>query len=223
MLLIYVIVEGQAEETFVKHQLVEMFIHRDIHLIPIVVYKPGQRGGLTSFSRAKNDILATLKQKKNPFCTTMFDFFRLPKDFPGKDSSTSPDIFQKVKVIEDALNVSISESMGVNFHRQRFIPYIQLHEFEALLFSDTSTLAGSLGRSDSEGTLSDIRSSFESPEHINDGPETAPSKRLLLIMPGYSKPIDGLKACKAIGIPKMRSQCKHFNSWIEKLENLSDH
>ena len=69
-------------------------------------------------------------------------------------------------------------------------------------------------------TLQKVRN----PELINNGPETAPSKRIIKAIEGdkrthynYNKPKTGKFVTKNIGIDELRSRCKHFNEWIEKL------
>ena len=62
------------------------------------------------------------------------------------------------------------------------------------------------------------------PELINNSPETAPSKRIIKAIEGdkkthynYNKPKTGKIVTKYIGIDELRSKCKHFDEWIEKL------
>ncbi len=60
--------------------------------------------------------------------------------------------------------------------------------------------------------------SFDSPEEINDSQQTAPSKRIVGLNPGYAKVSDGVRISQKIGLTVMRAQCPHFNEWIGKLE-----
>ena len=66
-----------------------------------------------------------------------------------------------------------------------------------------------------------IRAAFETPEHINDSPETAPSKRLLQLFPGYDKPAFGSLALGRIGLAALRQSCPHFATWLARLESLA--
>lgn len=115
----------------------------------------------------------------------------------------------------------IRATLGDNLRPERFIPYIQMHEFEGLLFSEPEVMAQSIYRPDLAEFLAKIRNGFASPEHINNSPETAPSKRILSLFPEYQKPFNGVIVAKSIGLTKMRQECKHFNAWVEKLISLT--
>ena len=104
---------------------------------------------------------------------------------------------------------------------RRFIPYVQMHEFEGLLFSNPSQLAYALRRQDLAQQFWAIRKDFETPEHIDDSPVTAPSKRIQNLFPRYRKVQMGETAAKAIGLRKIRQQCPLFNAWLDKLEKLT--
>lgn len=129
---INIIVEGQTEETFVNKILAEYFATRNRVLSCSKVTLGSSKGGFSKTNGYKNpreDILRWLQQDKTAFVTTMFDFYGLPNDFPGKpDLNKNMTNLEKVKHLETALEQDINND--------RFIPYIQLHEYEALLFSD---------------------------------------------------------------------------------------
>ena len=112
--------------------------------------------------------------------------------------------------------------MGGSFNSRRFIPYVMMHEFEAMLFSDCNGLARSIGNPANATAFQAIRDRFASPEYINDSPETAPSKRINELVPGYHKPDDGIQAVKDIGLDAIRGQCRHFRGWLRHLENLAN-
>jgi len=95
-----------------------------------------------------------------------------------------------------------------------------MHEFEALLFSNPDRFPQGIGRCDLAADLRMIRQGFASPEDINDSVETAPSKRIEGLFPGYEKPLFGVIAAMEIGLPTMRQECPHFNNWLERLESL---
>ena len=81
--------------------------------------------------------------------------------------------------------------MGGGFGRNRFVPYVMMHEFEALLFSDCEQFGRGIGRPDLAASFQGIRDQFASPEEIDDSPETAPSKRVESLVAGYQKPLLG--------------------------------
>ena len=145
--------------------------------------------------------------------TTMFDLYRLPSNFPSYETAKRNEPYKRVEILESALSEDINDS--------RFIPYIQIHEFETLIFADPEKLANAyLGYQNKLNPLRKISLEIN-PELINDGAETAPSKRILQIIPEYSKVVGGVDVVSTIGIDKIRSRCQHFNQWLEKLEALS--
>jgi hypothetical protein len=112
----------------------------------------------------------------------------------------------------------VQQDFAGGIHPERFIPYVLMHEFEGLLFSDCEGFARGIGRPDLVGPLSAIRSGFATPEHINDSPDTAPSKRIEKLIPGYQKPFVGNLAAIEIGLEAIRNECPHFKEWLERLE-----
>ena len=103
---------------------------------------------------------------------------------------------------------------------RRFIPYVQMHEFEALLFSAPGQLASEVGRPDLEQHFQAIRDAFATPEHIDDSPHTAPSKRIKQVFPRYRKVQMGLRAAGVMGLHKIRKECPLFSAWLARLESL---
>lgn len=95
-----------------------------------------------------------------------------------------------------------------------------MHEFEALLFSDCGILAEVLQQPQSGAVFSGIVTECGEPEAIDDDPATAPSKRILSVVPGYQKVLHGPIAAQRIGLDKLRQACPHFDAWVRKLEVL---
>ena len=137
------------------------------------------------------------------------------EDFPGKEKANrQTDPYEKVRIIEEAFSEDIGD--------HRFVPYIQLHEFEALIFSDPGQLA--IEHFESESAIANLAEMLKevggNPELLNDGYETCPSRRILKEIPDFDKTNAGIIIAEKIGLPKMRSECSHFNDWLTKLENL---
>jgi len=219
---INVITEGQTEETFVRDLLAPEFGRRNIFLTARSVETSRKnttiyRGGLINYEKAKNDIIRWLKQDKASIVTTMFDFYALPDSFPGMNMANQKksNIKTKIELLESKFKEDI------NFG-DRFIPYIQLHEFEGLLFTNIEIINKTMrfSEGDKSPDLSSIINEFENPEMINDGKETAPSKRLLTLYPGYDKITNGITIAKKIGLLEIRKKCPHFNEWLEKIEGV---
>lgn len=173
------------------------------------------RGGLSSYQKAKNDIITWLKQDSTSYITTMFDFFRLPDSFPEYQHAMSCQThLDSVHILEEAMKTDIAPP--------RFIPYIQLHEFEALLFSDIRVLKYEYLDTESVANIDSLYAATKNipPENINHGENTAPSKQLLAAA-DYRKGETSSEWLAAIGIPTIRQKCHHFSSWLDKLEPLN--
>jgi hypothetical protein len=220
MVRVHVLVEGQTEETFVKSVLQPHFNPRGTYLFPRLIGKPGHKGGIGEYPRAHRDILAALKQDEGALCTTMFDYYGMPSGWPCRESAREKPFGERPGTVEAAILADISAELGAGFNRDGFIPYVQMHEFEALLFSNPKLLADGLELVNDSETRR-IRDQFESPEEINDSRQTAPSKRIITLNPGYSKVLDGIRISRNIGLDAMRAQCPHFGEWIQKLEALA--
>lgn len=217
------IVEGQTEEAFVNTVLRS-------HLADFAVWSSARcvetsrrrnlkhSGGITNYARAKRDIQRWMRNDRNSDArfTTMFDLYALPADFPSyTDPSQHPNPYDRVKALEDALSTDIAD--------WRFIPYLQLHEFEALLLSDPQQFGTQFpGRSDAIRRLAFAVSLFDSPELVNGGERTAPSKRIIAKVPEYEgrKASAGPIIAAQIGLPVLRSRCAHFAEWLSRLEVL---
>lgn len=221
---LHITVEGQTEESFVnntlKQHLANYEVYADVRRV-LTGKKHGRlfRGGMTNYSKAKNDIVRWLKEENNNndvFFTTMFDYYALPEDFPGYDEAKlMQDPYQKVTIIEESFYQDIND--------KRFIPYIQLHEFEALLFVNPQMFEIEyFDYPDAINALKLIAEESGNPEWIDQGSETAPSKRIINAIPDYeySKPVVGSMVAHEIGLEEIKRKCLHFNNWITKLEQL---
>jgi len=222
---IYVVVEGPTEQTFVRDVLAPHMAPGKVYLHPALIGKPGHKGGDIRFDKAKNDIGNFLRQRDDTYITTMFDYFRIDSEWPGKadalrqvKNGTAFTASQKAETLETATRTEIVRIFPGCGSENRFVPYIEMHEFEALLFSDADILA--------DKTLIDVAlirkilEKCDNPEEINDDPANAPGKRLESLKVGYRKIAMGKTISEAIGIAGIRKQCPHFNDWLTKLENL---
>lgn len=217
---VYIVVEGQTEQTFVRDVLAREISYKGIYLHAVLIGKPGQKGGDIRFERAQADIGNFLKQRTDTYITTMFDYYRLEASWPGNKKIVGQrTAIEKAASVEDATSARIKELFQDYNADGRFIPYIEMHEFEGLLFSDASILASKLNIHQS--LIEEILNECGEPEEIDDGADTAPSKRLISIDNSYRKVAMGKTISEAIGIQAIRKKCPHFNSWIRKLEQLA--
>lgn len=220
MIKLYITVEGQTEETFVREVLSGPLYERGIlaitHLAAVNRARPPARGGWRSYDAVKKDISINMKRcSGNDFrFTTMLDLYRIPADFPGHSEGagiTAP--HDRAEILEQRFQEDIGD--------WRFVPYIQLHEYEALLFSDIAKLSDYYtSSSDAVAELASECSSFPSPEHIDDGQDTSPSRRILAKIPRYDKVAAGAVVAIDIGLPTLRAKCPHFNQWLIRLEQM---
>lgn len=222
MIRVNIVVEGQTEEDFVKQTLYPYLFEKNIAMTPRLVLNKRSggataRGGIHNYVKPKWDIQQWMRQDKSAYCTTMFDLYALPRDFPGiNDTPPGFTPYQRVRHLEQAFSTDLGNPRG-------FIPYLQLHEFESILFSNIEILDNTLSALISVSKLNELRQiikKFEEPELINDDPTTAPSKRLFNLYPDYDKRVFGELVAKEIGIDGIRAKCRHFNNWIERLEGL---
>lgn len=112
--------------------------------------------------------------------------------------------------------------MGPEFDKRRFVPYVMLHEFEAMLFSDCARFAAGIGLPELAPKFRAIRDRFGSPEEIDDSPESAPPARIVQLVPGYRKPTMGNSASLSIGLGRIRAECPNFRNWLDRLERLGE-
>jgi len=221
MIRVHVICEGQTEEAFVKALLIEPFLAKGIILQPALIGKPGHKGGNFRFERLLPEVKNRLLGDSDCYCTTFFDFYGLPESFPGKSLAVVNDtIDQKSNKVSDALVTKLTENLGVDAMR-RFIPFIQMYEFEGLLFSDPNKMAKGMDRPELIEAFKQISNSFDTPEHINNSPQTAPSKRIKKVIPGYEKPLMGALAAIEIGLDTMRNNCYLFDQWLKDIELIA--
>jgi hypothetical protein len=228
---LYIFAEGQTEQTYGGTALQK-------HLAAFGVYVQGpiliaharkrgatHRGGGHKYLPIKNDILRKLRQEKGPdvFFTTMIDLYALPVDFPGRSEAEKlrhlP--YDRVSKLEECFAEDIEDPWG---RPTRFIPHIQLHEFEAILLCRPEAFASFFG--DCRQQIERLEASIQGkpPELIDDGQQTAPSKRIIEQFPDYggAKSVAGPRIAEEIGIQYVRDRCSHFDAWLKQLESLSN-
>ncbi|MDR2013835.1 MAG: DUF4276 family protein [Rhodanobacter sp.] len=218
MVAVTVIAEGQTEEQFIKRLIAPAVRHLGVFVKPQMLQtSPGHRGGAVSYDRLKLYARNELRRDSKVVLSTFLDLYALDSSFPGFSEVEAKPWESRLAHLRQALHKAIVEAVGCA--SERFIPHIQPHEFEGLLFSDTQALAQiELGWRNSEGKLAAVRAGFNTPEHINNSHETAPSKRLeKLLQPGYRKTRHGPLAAERITLTVMERECPHFHAWMDGL------
>lgn len=215
---ILILVEGQTEEVAVRDLLGPHLANHGLYLTATVlktkrpVNGPDYRGGVTGWAQVRRDLQALLNDTAAICVTTMIDYYGLKADFPGMADRPGGTPLARVTHVEAALAAKIPD--------QRFIPHLVLHEFEALIFADPSKIPEIPPRELPK--LRRVRDEAGGPEGIDEGPETAPSKRLQRAYPGFRKATLGNIALRNIGLEAVRKSCPHFNAWLTRLEAFSE-
>ena len=213
---IYIVVEGDTEEEFVDNLVRPHFVsaHSFYDVIAIKLRtSPKHKGGNMSFDRFKHNVNLLLKRETDVVVTSLIDFYKLKTDFPQYEAA------KKQNQAEQQVDF-LKRACAEVINHDRFVPYIQLHEFEALLFSSKKgfdTYFSNLGKHTTE-QLAEIFSQYPNPEKINDGATTAPSKRLERIISGYQKSFHGPMIALENGFAAILGKCPRFKAWIELLE-----
>jgi len=217
---LYVIVEGQTEKEFADLTLKPHLARYSIDVRPRIVVtnrKLGKRGGILDFVKIRGDLSRLMKEDANTEAkfTTMVDLYALPSEFPGwTEAQKQAQPAKRVAVLEQALEAE--------FDDRRFLPFIQLHEFETLLYCDLGELQRRIANS--EGAINALKNEVIhlEPEDINEGSTTAPSRRIIRHVPIYerNKVRVGAPAAASIGLTNLRAKCPHFGNWVSRLEKL---
>jgi hypothetical protein len=209
-----IIVEGKTEQEFVNEILKPYFYglgFYDVAAMQIQTSK-GFKGGFVSYLHLKRDVLRLLYEP-NTLVTTFVDYFRIPTTMPNYS-----DCISKINVVDRIACFEANMKNDIGFG-DRFIPYIQQHEFEALLFSSNVGFRNYFGERTTIA-IDAIIAQYDNPEDINERPQTAPSKRILSIIPSYHKINDGNLIALEIGIQTIINRCPRFRQWLEQLTAL---
>lgn len=219
---LYITVEGQTERKFAHDLLRPHLAQYSLDVRTRVVLtnrKLGKRGGILDFAQIRDDLHRLMREDagNDALFTTMVDLYALPAEFPGWEEARKKAVPRdRVSVLEAAFYTAMDDG--------RFHPYIQLHEFEALLYCDLSQLQRRIPDSDHGIAALENDVAKLLPEDINEGATTAPSKRIIRRLPIYEKTKVriGAPAAVAIGLPTLRAKCPHFDAWVGKLAALGE-
>ena len=226
---LHILAEGPTEEGFVNGILAPVLgahnVFADVHSITTGRhYGRLFRGGPTKYEHLARDLMLWMKQDQNEdsWFTTMVDFYALPNNFPGRATwPLAGTAYDRTLHLEAEFGRDIVRRLNGLPVARRLIPYIQLHEFEALLFSDPEGFKEAFpDKPKAIAQLAAVRAQFPGPEDIDDDPRTAPSKRILNVLPDYQKPVAGLLIAQRIGLPVIRRECPHFDEWLTRLLTL---
>jgi hypothetical protein len=216
------VVEGHTEENFINEVLARHLASMDIYATATKVGTGKVKGGMTTYARLRDHLLKLIRGDRNIWITTMIDFFRIPTDFPGYVNAMNLNARDDQA---EALEQSMLTDIISRTNSSMLIPYVQLHEFEALLWTSPEILDEQMINRGTPSKLTElhaVKALYETPEHINNGADTAPSKRLEnLYGTAYDKKLIGPLVTNNIGLEKLRQECPRFGTWVTQLENLA--
>ena len=207
------VVEGDTEVSFIQKCVIPYLYKRGfrnpMNAQKILTNrKLHKKGGNVGFEYLKNDV-RRIAATGDVLITTLLDFFRLPTDYPGYTTDSL-----RLADIESAMRGEMGKVMDVSC----FLPYIQRHEIESLMYTKMDEFDLVIDDRQALDRLQEIIDSYPNPEDINGGADTAPSKRLMKIFPSYQKTVDGEMILEMLDIDDIRSKCPRFNEWLSKLE-----
>ena len=217
---IIVICEGPTEKEFCDTILSPYFAPQGIYLnAPLIKHS---HGGIVPWPLLKRQICIHLRAERSAYVTTLIDYYGITSkhNFPSwVESLKETDVCKRTALLERGMKEDIDEELC-----SRFVPYIQLHEFEGLLFSNIDVYERVIPKGDLIGMeeLRQTAAMYDNPELINNSPETSPSHRLARIVRGYDKVVYGNYLAECIGLNKIRERCPRFNCWIESLVGVRD-
>lgn len=211
-----IIVEGQTEKEFVEKSLRNFFVSHEIFDVRAIMIQTskGHKGGFVNYEHLKNDIENILKSERDVIVSMFVDYFKIPTNFPKfEEAKSAIQIDSKIELLKEGIKLDIND--------KRFIPYIQKHEFESLLFSSDK---GFINWFDDEWVVNElikVINQYTNPEEINSGNETAPSKRIIKILgekkQKYDKIAEGNLIAEEVGFEKIIEKCPKFRDWIQCL------
>jgi hypothetical protein len=215
---VVVICEGETEREFCKTLLASYFGKRNIHIQSPLIKR--SMGGIVRWGILKKEI-ETYLWENDVFVTMLIDYYGVYSKyhFPNWDESLRIlDKNTRMDFLEKAMQNDINASV-----RHRFIPYMQLHEFEGLLFNEIDIFYEQVPKEELVG-VAELRQTFkdypDNPEMINNNPETSPSHRLGRIISGYNKVLYGHYFAEAIGLERIRNKSPRFNEWLDRINNI---
>ncbi len=209
-----IIVEGKTEKEFVLETLQPYFYGIGFYNVVAMEIQTGkeQKGGFVNYQHLKKDVLKMLREP-DTIVTTLVDYFGMPTNLPNYANCQALNgVNQRINCLEASMKTDIGFG-------DRFIPYIQQHEFEALLFASNRGFTNYFGEKIGDA-MGNVIAQYDNPEDINDSPQTAPSKRILSIIPSYKKVNDGNLIAMEIGLQTIMEKCPRFRAWLDQLTAL---
>lgn len=214
---VIIICEGETEKEFCSVILSPYFANLGIYIQSPLIKK--SMGGIVKWPELKKQILLHLKNDPTAYVTTLIDYYGVYSkyNFPKwNEAEAQSNKNKRMEILEEGMKLDIDDG-----YRFRYIPYIQLHEFEGLLFNEIAVFYEQIPKAELVG-IAELQSTFSeysNPEMINNNRETSPSHRLKRIIKGYNKIVYGNIIAESIGLDRIRNKSPRFNEWLIKLES----
>ena len=213
---LHLLVEGTTERLIVDNVIqpylesMGWLVNKSILVTKRPASGPAYRGGVTTWGKLRRDIVRLLCDSSLDVLTTVIDYYGLPSDTPGMATRLPGDAMRRVCHVEQALAAAIDD--------RRFLPHLTLHESETWVFAAANELGDLYEDANLASRLRADAAAAGGPELVNDGPDSAPSKRLAQYCPGYEKTIAGPLVIEELGLPALRRQCPHLDRWLTRLD-----
>lgn len=223
---LFALVEGESElalfENILKPHLKNVGLKVKASLV-------GGRGGHCDFERFCQEIKNRARESHGCYITMFFDYYALNVRWPDivaiKEANAGTSHAGVADNIETCIKTKVYEKLGTEvLWANHFIPYVQLYELEALLFSHPENMANVFQQITLRPQFENIVTQCKGCENINDSPQTAPSKRITALFRGYRKG-NGSRAhvlpiLERTGLDHIRKSCPRFDTWLSSLEKL---
>jgi uncharacterized protein DUF4276 len=214
---LHVLCEGQTEEIIARDTLDSHFSGEDARVTRSILTTkrpasgPASKGGVTSWLKLERELRRLLHDSSTTVLTTLLDYYAFPTDAPGMADRPYGSPYDRVRHVESALAEEIND--------KRFVPHLVLHEIETWVLVGCRCLGEVMGDPGPAADLEQIVRYESGPELVNDGVDTAPSKRIMSAYPRYQKTLDGPLVIAEVGLDAVRSACPHADLWLRELES----
>ncbi|MBB6170061.1 hypothetical protein HNR23_000121 [Nocardiopsis mwathae] len=213
---LHILCEGQTEETVVRETIAPYLEARGVYATHSILTTrraaggSAFKGGVSKWSKIQVEIRLLLKDSSLGLVTTFIDYYGAPPDTPGMADRPSATPHDQVVHVERAMAEAIGDS--------RFLPHLLLHETETWVLACPEALGIVTGDQRIAAAVSALTAEEGGAELVNDGPNTAPSKRLQALYPKYRKTADGPDAIYLTGIDAIRERCSHADQWFDAIQ-----
>lgn len=223
---VLVLCEGQTEREFCRSVLGGHLAAHGVDLAGTLVGKPQHKqGGIRPWTVYRRELLRLAGERDDRYVGLLVDYYGMPPSWPGRGDAPTMPVQKRGAHVETRLRASLERKLG-----ERFLPCVQLHEFESLLFVDPKATAetvavagGASSAASGAGRLRKIKDDFcGDVEAIDDSPRTAPSKRIQSVFRGYNKVAWGVQAAKDVGVETLRAGCAWLDRWLTRLQSIGE-